>query len=68
MHSADRTPRTQLPPRAVPEVLHRWETVTEDRRQKTERMRVPGGWLYAHSFVCTPEGDTGCSVAFVPAP
>jgi hypothetical protein len=50
--------------------LHKWEQIwadsSENRPRFTNRMRVPGGWLYRHT-VLRPEGKgTIECIAFVP--
>jgi hypothetical protein len=44
--------------------LHTWEAVgTQDAKNVTSRMRVPGGWLYRHT-----DGVSLSCMAFVPEP
>jgi hypothetical protein len=48
--------------------LHVWETVNDDPKDpsETERMKVPGGWLY-RSVTWGPDGnDPAIALAFVP--
>jgi hypothetical protein len=39
---------------------HEWEAVAEG----TERLRVPGGWIYSVTY----EGDVASTSVFVPVP
>ena len=40
-----------------------WEIVHEAEHEKTERMKVPGGWLYRSTV-----RDRGPTMCFVPTP
>lgn len=42
----------------------RWEKLTEDGGEKTDRMRVEGGWLYRTRTVYS--GGSSPALAFVP--
>lgn len=46
--------------------IEKWETVAGDDRDcsYTQRLKVPGGWLYRHGF----RDREGGSMCFVPEP
>lgn len=51
------------------EVLGTWETVTKEHSLKwyTERLRVPGGWLYRSAALYdAEEGGNAMALCFVP--
>ena len=51
------------------ETLHQgWQVVYEsnDQSEATERMRVPGGWLYRDAVTTFLAGDRDINVVFVP--
>ena len=45
-----------------------WETICEDESGNTERLRVPGGWLYRTAIIDSPSADRRLviSMVFVP--
>lgn len=48
-------------------VYHEWEVIalTDGESTETARMRVPGGWLYRHSYLSTSAiPDTMCFVPY----
>jgi hypothetical protein len=50
------------------ETLHQgWQLVYQsNQNEATERMRVPGGWLYRDSVTTFLAGDKDINVVFVP--
>jgi hypothetical protein len=55
-----------------PDKLHKWELVHSHQgsasTERTERMRVPGGWLYLHTASWDRSGDPAHreTMVFVP--
>jgi hypothetical protein len=53
-----------------PSNLHKWETIEStgsgSSERYTERMRVPGGWLYRYMFPSGGEDGYGGTMSFVP--
>lgn len=55
-------------PAANSEAAGQWEPVHKDIADSTERMRVPGGWLYRTSIYGSSETETlSVSLVFVPS-
>ncbi len=48
---------------------HSWEYVHHDDVSHTQRLRVPGGWLYMSNVVPTQDAEkTNTTTTFVPMP
>jgi len=71
LRAADEARRAEAAARTRQRILastHRWERVQEADERWTERMAVPGGWIYAYHYPAEGGAYFGVSMVFVPLP
>ena len=52
---------------SVPPEFHQWELIQQGSHEATDRMLVPGGWLY-RTIILSDKGDMEVALTFVRKP